>query len=139
MKPGRWVEIENLYNEIVDLDPVKRDARLASISDDEVRCEVISLIQAGPLPPSVAECFNEERGRVLVQLDLPEELHGSHLGHGWVYVMVADVDAHCARARGAGAQILGDPHGSPDGTFRGYSARDPEGNLWSFGTDRPGG
>lgn len=78
-------------------------------------------------------------GRVLVQPDLPEELHGSHLGQGWVYVSVADVDAHWARAREAGARILGDPHGSPDGTFRGYSARDPEGNLWSFGTDRPGG
>lgn len=77
-------------------------------------------------------------GRVLVQPDLPEELHGSHLGHGWVYVSLTEVDAHCARARHAGAQILGDPHGSPDGTFRGYSARDPEGNLWSFGTDRPG-
>ncbi len=78
-------------------------------------------------------------GRVLVQPDVPEELHGSHLGQGWVYVTVADVDAHCSRARSAGALVLGDPHGSPDGTFRGYSARDPEGNLWSFGTDRPGG
>jgi serine/threonine protein kinase/tetratricopeptide (TPR) repeat protein len=68
MKPERWVEIENLYNEIVDLDPAERDARLASISDNEVRGEVISLIQSGPLPPSVAECLNEERGRVLVQL-----------------------------------------------------------------------
>lgn len=38
-------------------------------------------------------------GRVLLQADLPDELHGS----------------------------------------RGYSARDPEGNLWSFGADRPGG
>jgi uncharacterized glyoxalase superfamily protein PhnB len=78
-------------------------------------------------------------GRVLVQPDLPDELHGSHLGQGWVYVTVADIDAHWARARDVGAQVLGDPHDSPDGTFRGYSARDPEGNLWSFGTDRPGG
>jgi uncharacterized glyoxalase superfamily protein PhnB len=78
-------------------------------------------------------------GRVLVQRDLPEELHGSHLGQGWVYVSVADSDAHFARARAAGAQVLGDPHDSFDGTLRGYSARDPEGNLWSFGTDRPGG
>lgn len=77
-------------------------------------------------------------GRVLVQPDLPDELHGSHLGQGWVYVAVADADAHFSRARATGAQVLGDPHSSPDGTFRGYSARDPEGNLWSFGTD-PGG
>jgi uncharacterized glyoxalase superfamily protein PhnB len=78
-------------------------------------------------------------GRVLVQPDVPEELHGTHLRQGWVYVTVADADAHFARARDAGAQVLADPHGSVDGTFRGYSARDPEGNLWSFGTDRPGG
>jgi len=78
-------------------------------------------------------------GRVLVQPDLPGELHGSHLGQGWVYVAVADPDAHFARARDAGAQVLGDPHDAFDGTMRGYSARDPEGNLWSFGSDRPGG
>ena len=78
-------------------------------------------------------------GRVLIQQDLPAELRGTHLGQGWVYVTVPNADAHFARARDASALVLGDPHGSPDGTFRGYSARDPEGNLWSFGTDRPGG
>jgi uncharacterized glyoxalase superfamily protein PhnB len=78
-------------------------------------------------------------GRVLIQQDLPAELHGTHLGQGWIYVTVPNADAHFARARDAGALVLSDPHGSPDGTFRGYSARDPEGNLWSFGTDRPGG
>jgi uncharacterized glyoxalase superfamily protein PhnB len=78
-------------------------------------------------------------GRVLVQPDLPEELHGSHLGQGWVYVAVADPDTHFARARDAGAQVLTGPHDAFDGTTRGYSARDVEGNLWSFGSDRPGG
>jgi hypothetical protein len=47
-------------------------------------------------------------GRVLVQPDLPEELHGSHLGQGRVYVTVADIDADWARARDAGAQVPGD-------------------------------
>jgi hypothetical protein len=75
-------------------------------------------------------------GRVLIQQDLPAELHGTHLGQGWVYVTVPNADAHFARARDAGALVLGDAHGSPDGTFRGYSTRDPEGNLWSFGTRR---
>jgi uncharacterized glyoxalase superfamily protein PhnB len=77
-------------------------------------------------------------GRVLLQPDLPDELHGSHVGQGWVYVAVADPDAHCERARAAGANVLNEPHDVGD-TMRGYSARDPEGNLWSFGTDRPGG
>jgi uncharacterized glyoxalase superfamily protein PhnB len=50
-------------------------------------------------------------------------------------VTVPNADAHFARGRDAGALVLGDPHG----TFRGYSARDPEGNAWTLGTDRPGG
>jgi non-ribosomal peptide synthetase component F len=40
-------------------------------------------------------------GVVLIQPDLPEELHGSHLGQGWVYVAVTDADAHYERARPA--------------------------------------
>ncbi len=35
-------------------------------------------------------------------------------------------------------EIVGEPHGSAEEGQRGYSARDLEGNLWSFGTDRPG-
>lgn len=72
-------------------------------------------------------------GVVLVQPDLPDELHGSHLGQGWVYVDVDDPDAHFASARAAGALILSEPHDALNATLRGYSARDPEGNLWSFG------
>jgi uncharacterized glyoxalase superfamily protein PhnB len=72
------------------------------------------------------------RDRVLVQPDLPDELHGSHLGYGWVYIAVPDLDARIfVRARAASAQVLADPHDAFDGTMRGYSARDPEGNLWS--------
>jgi uncharacterized glyoxalase superfamily protein PhnB len=75
-------------------------------------------------------------GLVLLQPDLPEELHGSHLGRGWVYVTVPDPDAHVERALAAGAHVLGEPDDALGGTTRGYSARDPEGNLWSFGTDQ---
>jgi uncharacterized glyoxalase superfamily protein PhnB len=77
-------------------------------------------------------------GVVLLQPDLPDELHGSHLGQGWVYVEVADPDAHFKRARAAGAEVLGEPHDAMGGTVRGYSARDLEGNLWSFGSDLAG-
>jgi uncharacterized glyoxalase superfamily protein PhnB len=77
-------------------------------------------------------------GLVLLQPDLPDELHGTHVGRGWVYVAVGDPDAHFERARAAGAEVLAEPHGGTGG-MRGYSARDLEGNLWSFGTDRPGG
>ena len=58
-------------------------------------------------------------------------------GTGAVYVVVDDVDAHHARARDAGAEIVLGPTDTDYGS-RDYAARDPEGNLWSFGTYRPG-
>jgi uncharacterized glyoxalase superfamily protein PhnB len=54
-----------------------------------------------------------------------------------IYVVVDDPDAHCARARAAGAEIVAEPEDKPYGS-REYTARDPEGRLWSFGTYRPG-
>ncbi len=52
------------------------------------------------------------------------------------YVVVADADAHHARAAAAGAEVLEAPADRPYGG-REYLARDPEGNLWSFGTYDP--
>jgi uncharacterized glyoxalase superfamily protein PhnB len=72
-------------------------------------------------------------GTAIVQADHPQDLHGSHLGRGWVYVPVGDIGAHYARAKAAGAILLGEPHDYGD-CYRGYSSRDLEGNLWSFGT-----
>jgi uncharacterized glyoxalase superfamily protein PhnB len=53
-----------------------------------------------------------------------------------VYVMVDEVDAHYERARAARAEIVREPNDTDYGS-REYMARDPEGNLWSFGTYRP--
>lgn len=62
---------------------------------------------------------------------------GSHAGQSWIYVALdGDVDAHCERAREAGAEIVMEPTDQDYGS-RDYSARDPEGNLWNFGTYRP--
>jgi len=52
-----------------------------------------------------------------------------------IYVYVDDVDAHYARAKAAGAEIIRELQSTPYGS-REYSARDPEGHLWSFGTYR---
>jgi len=46
-------------------------------------------------------------------------------------VLVDDVDAHFAAAEGKGADIVYKPMDQPYG-YREYSARDPEGHLWSF-------
>lgn len=43
-----------------------------------------------------------------------------------------DVDAHCQRARAAGAEILQEP-GTQFYGDRTYRARDPEGHIWTFG------
>ncbi|TWB25766.1 VOC family protein [Nitrospirillum bahiense] len=54
-----------------------------------------------------------------------------------VYIVVDDLDAHHDRARAAGAEIVTPPHDNEGYPGRGYHARDPEGNSWSFGTYDP--
>lgn len=50
-----------------------------------------------------------------------------------VHVQLTDgIDAHCARARAAGAEILQEPEDQFYGD-RTYRARDPEGHVWTFG------
>ena len=49
-----------------------------------------------------------------------------------LFVQVDDVDAHCERARAAGATILRDPE-EPGIGFRIYTAEDLEGHRWMFG------
>lgn len=51
-------------------------------------------------------------------------------------VIVADVDAHYARAKAAGALIVIDIADQAYGG-RGYACRDPEGHLWWFGSYDP--
>lgn len=48
-----------------------------------------------------------------------------------LYIHVDDVDAHCARARAAGAEIIEEPADQEYGDRR-YGARDPEGHHWYF-------
>ena len=59
------------------------------------------------------------------------------IGKQSVYVVIdEDVDAHCERARAAGADVFREPQDQPYGG-RDYSCRDPEGNAWSFGSYAP--
>ena len=46
-------------------------------------------------------------------------------------VQVDDVDAHCKRARSAGARIVEEPADTDHGQRR-YGAVDPEGHTWYF-------
>ena len=51
--------------------------------------------------------------------------------HASVWCYVDDADAHCERARAAGATILREPTDQPYGV-REYDALDPEGQEWYF-------
>jgi uncharacterized glyoxalase superfamily protein PhnB len=51
------------------------------------------------------------------------------------YVVTAEPDTLLAQARAAGAEITQELEDTDYGS-RGFAARDPEGNLWSFGTYR---
>jgi uncharacterized glyoxalase superfamily protein PhnB len=66
--------------------------------------------------------------------DLPATRGVGAPGEG-IYIVVDDVGAHYERARGAGAEIVSELRDL--GYSREYSARDPEGNAWHFGTYQP--
>jgi uncharacterized glyoxalase superfamily protein PhnB len=58
-------------------------------------------------------------------------------GSGACYVTTDDVDAVYERARRADATIIQAPHDTQFGSgvpTRAFTTRDPEGNLWTFGT-----
>ena len=61
----------------------------------------------------------------------PKGLGGANTQYLHVYVD-EDIDAHCARARAAGATILAEPADQFYGD-RTYRAMDPEGHVWTFG------
>ena len=54
-------------------------------------------------------------------------------GNEAIYVVCDDPDALFARATAAGAEVIRGLRDEDYGS-RGFTVRDPEGNLWSFGT-----
>jgi uncharacterized glyoxalase superfamily protein PhnB len=73
-------------------------------------------------------------GRDDLGMRTPRELGAVNQG---VYVIVDDgIDSHYERALANGAEVVKALHDTDYGS-RSYVVRDPEGNLWSFGTYRP--
>jgi uncharacterized glyoxalase superfamily protein PhnB len=66
-------------------------------------------------------------------LKTPRELGAVSQG---VYLIVDDIAGQYDRARASGAEILRELADTDYGS-REFMARDPEGNIWSFGTYRP--
>jgi uncharacterized glyoxalase superfamily protein PhnB len=75
-------------------------------------------------------------GMVMLSEQRDEDRFGDHTGKGWTYVVVEDADAHHEQAKAGGAEIVR-PLEDQDYGSRDYTARDAEGNLWSFGTYAP--
>ena len=78
---------------------------------------------------------SERRGtRWGIDMLSPLSLEGANTQGLMLYV--DDVDAHCARARGAGARLVDEPavhdYGEDYWADRSYGALDPEGHLWWF-------
>jgi uncharacterized glyoxalase superfamily protein PhnB len=65
----------------------------------------------------------------------PEDQFALTPGTFGAYVVADDIDGLYARAKAAGARITREPEATDYGS-RDFAARDPEGNLWSFGTYR---
>ena len=74
-------------------------------------------------------------GGIMLGAGRPDTHWPQQPGTGACYVVAADVDALHARAVAAGAEILEGPVDRDYGS-RDIVARDPEGNLWSFGSYR---
>ena len=66
-------------------------------------------------------------------LKSPRELGGVTQS---LYIYIQDVDGHHDRAKAGGAEIVVELRDTEYGS-REYSARDPEGHLWHFGTYLP--
>ena len=65
-----------------------------------------------------------------------DDMFGERVGSGWAYVAADGIDALHDRAVKAGATIIR-PLEDTDYGSRDFTARDLEGNVWSFGTYRP--
>ena len=73
---------------------------------------------------------DSDYGRLVVR---PRDAGGVTMS---IYVIVEDADAHFARAKAAGAEIAREPV-TQDYGGRDYTCKDPEGNVWTFGTYDP--
>jgi uncharacterized glyoxalase superfamily protein PhnB len=83
-----------------------------------------ALIMLAPVGDSPIEKFMKQ----------PDEIGGAETQS--CYFLVADADDHHDQAKAAGAEIIL-PVEDDDFGGRGYTCRDPEGHIWTFGTYDP--
>jgi uncharacterized glyoxalase superfamily protein PhnB len=110
-----------------------RDAHAAAAWLENVIGFRRSLTVPGPDQAITHAEFRLERGVVMIGAKTDGEF--ADLTH-FSNLQVSDPDAHCARARSAGAKIVREPQTAPYGA-RFYAALDPEGFLWWVSDYRP--
>ena len=83
----------------------------------------------------VSSAGGEREGRPERRLFVSPRAVGGHNTQA-LCLFVDDVDAHCEKARAAGAKIIQEPatqdYGEDYWSDRGYEAQDPEGHYWWF-------
>jgi uncharacterized glyoxalase superfamily protein PhnB len=65
-----------------------------------------------------------------------DEVYNQGAGRTSIYAVVDDPDPLFERAKAAGAEVVMEPADQDYGS-RDFTVRDPEGNLWAFGTYAP--
>ncbi len=98
-----------------------------------------TLVVPGEMPEIVEHAqlrWPEGGGVMLGTADREDNVFSQRpTGAASVYVVTDDPDKLFDRAMGAGAQLVRELRDEDYGS-RGFSVRDPEGNIWSFGTYR---
>ena len=80
-----------------------------------------------------AELRWPEGGGVMLGDHRPDGVWSREPGTAGTYVVTSRVDEVHSRARAVGAEVVQEPQDTDYGS-RELAVRDPEGNLWSFGT-----
>jgi uncharacterized glyoxalase superfamily protein PhnB len=105
-----------------------RDARYeenGTITHAELELDEVTIYVSTPSGYASPRTLRAESEKARRSYDNPWVIDGH-------FVVVDDVDAHCERARAAGATILREPD-EPSYGYRVYTAEDPEGHRWMFG------
>lgn len=80
-----------------------------------------------------SEMYWPEGGRIMLSSHRPDSKFTTTPGTQGVYVVCDDPDAVLARAQALNAEMVQELNEADYGS-RGFSIRDTEGNIWSFGT-----
>jgi uncharacterized glyoxalase superfamily protein PhnB len=87
---------------------------------------------------SIAHAQLSHGGGLIMLGSERDDAFGGRTGGGFTYIAADGVDGLYGRARSRGADVVMEITDTDYGS-RDFSVRDPEGNVWSFGSYRPSG